>query len=393
MNQAWLYALGYAQQETGVTLHCASRVINHHHISMSDDNENRPEFVRLLHNDVSRSINMLLGRERYDAPGQLWDDRPTHCMRLLDAEAQASQLIYEAVQCVAAGLVRTPGDMPGFVFDFAMWARGVIRVRRPGFFYDPRFRPDWVEVRFRPPAKLLAAFGGDLKRLIHYMKKLLREAIRQLNRARKWPVMGVQRIKRIHPYNEPRTRQERGGLIIPTYKQGAGGLVGRRVHIQAKQETTAFRQQSREAFQALRAGNPKSFPYGTYQWRRLLDVDVESPDPSLLITGPEPTVDETIELLRRKPRKASDEQVEKLLSDVKDTYRQEADDVVEFDAIELVDEKPRVVTKTKRPRGARPQAAVKHRFDRNEPSDAARIVVKRDARRGRPKRSNSDPPE
>ncbi len=408
VNQAWLYALGYAQQETGVTLHSASRVINHHHISLSDDHENRPEFVRLFHRDVSGSINTLLAHERYDQPKQLWDNRPTHVMRLLDAEAQAAQLVYEAVQCVAAGLVRRPGDMPGFVFDFDMWARGRIRVRRTDFFYDKRTRPDWVEVRFRPPAKLLAAFGGDLKRLILYMKKLLREAIRQLNRARKWPVMGAQRVKRIHPYNEPRTRRETGGVVIPTYKQGARGLVGRRVHIQARTETTEFRRASREAFRELCAGRPKSFPHGTYQWRRLLDVDVEAADPSLLITGPEPTLDETIEELRMNPRKASDEEVEKLLTEVRETYQSEASDVVRTDAIELVDEKPRVnVGARQRTRGARPKAEVKHRFDRSKPSDAARIVVKRDSRRGRPKnevnaeskqharrrRRDSDPPE
>ena len=389
VNQAWLFSLGYAQGETGFNLHCASNVVTHLHTSGSDDEEKRPEFLRLFHGDLSRALNTLLGRERYDEPGTIFDDRPTHVMRLLDAEAQAAHLVYEAVQCVAAGLVRMPGDMPGFVFDFSMWARGAIRVRRPDFFFDPKTRPDWVEVRFRPPAKLLAAFGGDLKRLVRYMKKLMREAIRELNRARKWPVMGAQRIKRIHPYNEPRTRRETGGRVIPSYKQGARGLTGRRVHIRARTETTVFRQRSRESFRAMQAGKPTRFPYGTYKWKRLFNVKVDKPNPALLITGPEPTLDETLEQLRAVPRKATDDEVRTLIQEVRETYQEEAADVVETNALELADEKPRVTAGRKAEPGARPPVKVKHRFDKNVPSDASRLVVKRDARRGRRK---SEPP-
>ena len=45
VNQAWLFSLGYAQQETGFNLHCASNVVTHLHTSGSDDYENRPEFA------------------------------------------------------------------------------------------------------------------------------------------------------------------------------------------------------------------------------------------------------------------------------------------------------------------------------------------------------------
>ena len=388
VSQALLYSLGSAQEATGVTLHCFTPNLTHYHLSHSDDNARRPEFVRLFNGDVSRALNTLLARKRYDAPGQIWDNQPTHCMRLLDAEAQAAHLIYEALQCVAAGLVRKPGDMTGFVFEFDMWARDAIRVRRTDFFFDPRTRPEWVNVRFRPPAKLRAAFGGDLKRLIHYMNRLMREAIRELNRARKWPVMGAQRVKRIHPYSEPRTRRETGGLVKPTYKQGARGLEGREVHIVARTQTTEFRRSSREAFASLREGKPTTFPYGTWQWRQLLGVDVHNPDPSNLITGPEPTVDEVIASFEDEPRRASDEKVATLLTEVRETYRDEASEVVEANALELVGDTPRVTVVAKPEPGARPPAVTKHRFDKNEPSEAARIVVKRDARRGRRRKSD-----
>ena len=62
MNQAWLYSLGDAQEQTGINLHCASNAVSHLHTSGSDDNENRPEFLRLFHGNLSRALNTLLGR-------------------------------------------------------------------------------------------------------------------------------------------------------------------------------------------------------------------------------------------------------------------------------------------------------------------------------------------
>ncbi|MCP5041164.1 MAG: hypothetical protein GY944_09035 [bacterium] len=398
VDEAWLYALGHAQQQTGVSLHCASKVIDHHHIDITDNEEKRPEFVRLFHGEVSCALNTLLGRERYDEPGQLWDDRPTHVMRLLDPEAQASHLIYESVQCVAAGLVTRPEHMPGFVFDFGMWKSGAIRVRRPDFYFDGKERAEFVSVTFTPPAQLYRTFGGNLDRLVHHMRRLQTEAVRELNAARKWPVMGAQRIKRIHPYTEPRTRRKTGGGLIPSYKQGARGLIGRRVHIQARRETSAFRRDNRDAVEALRDGNAIAFPYGTYKMRTMFDITVEAPNPALLITGPEPTLDEVKAELRLNPAEADEQRV--MLTEVRDAFREESASVVEVDAIELVDERSRVPVALLGLTG-RPEAAVKRRFDKNEPPDARSLVVLRDVRRGRPckttahlegKPTGSDPP-
>ncbi len=404
VDQAWLYALGHAQQQTGVSLHCATKVINHHHLDLTDNEEKRPEFLRLFHGELSCALNTLLGRERYDQPGQIFDDRATHHMRLLDAEAQAAHLVYESVQCVAAGLVRRPEDMPGFVFDFSLWKGLPIRVRRPEFYFDPRLRDEYVNVWFNPPARLYRKFNGDLDQLIYYMRRLQREAIRALNAARKWPVMGVQRTKRIHPYSEPRTRRTAGGEVVPSYKQGASGINGRRVHIQAKTEVTTFRRTHRAGVKALRAGDPIPFPYGTYKMRKLFPIDVEPADPALLITGPEPTLDEVKAELRLNPVTADDEQVARVLAEVGTAFRDEAAAVVRAEAMEFVSEPPRVPAELLET-SDRPEAVVRHRFDKNQPSEARRVVVMRDARRGRPRASGdatepagrpprtSDPPQ
>jgi hypothetical protein len=59
VDQAWLYTLGHAQQQTGVSLHCAAKVMNHHHIDLTDNEEKRPEFLRLFHGELSCALNTL----------------------------------------------------------------------------------------------------------------------------------------------------------------------------------------------------------------------------------------------------------------------------------------------------------------------------------------------
>ncbi|MCP4245069.1 MAG: hypothetical protein GY772_31400, partial [bacterium] len=276
--------------------------------------------------------------------------------------------------------------MPGFVFDFGMWKSGAIRVRRPDFYFDAKERDEYVSLTFTPPAQLYRAFGGDLDRLVHHMRRLQAEAIRELNAARKWPVMGVQRIKRIHPYSEPRTRRRTGGEVIASYKQGARGLTGRRVHIQAKQYTSAFRRDNRDAVEALRDGNAVAFPYGTYKMRKMFDITVEPPNPALLITGPEPTLDQAKAELQLESANAGNPQVAQILGDVRAAFKEESVNLVNVDAVELVDERSRLPAELLAS-SARSDAAVKRRFDKNESCDARSIVVLRDVRRGRPRKT------
>ncbi|HJL19740.1 MAG TPA: hypothetical protein RMH99_29020, partial [Sandaracinaceae bacterium LLY-WYZ-13_1] len=108
-----LWFLAKAQVETGVEIHASHDVITHHHTRVTPTADNLPEFLRLTHGETSRALNTLLAELRYDAPGEFFDDRQTHPLRLLDAEAQASHHVYEHLDTVAAGLVARPEDMPG----------------------------------------------------------------------------------------------------------------------------------------------------------------------------------------------------------------------------------------------------------------------------------------
>jgi hypothetical protein len=208
--ECWKYTLGCAQVKTGMAVHHGILVVDHQALIVTPCSNNLPDFTHRMIRDMSCALNALLARERYDAPRELWDSRDPHCMRLLDAEAQASHLIYQDLNCVAAGLVERPEHMPDYVFDFGLWKTGRIEVERPDFYFGAD-RPERVTLYVTPPPLLYRAFDGDIDRLVHHMQQLRADALRALRVARSRPVQGAQRVKRIHPWSEPKTLRERGG--------------------------------------------------------------------------------------------------------------------------------------------------------------------------------------
>ncbi|MGE0785156.1 MAG: hypothetical protein AB7S26_05660 [Sandaracinaceae bacterium] len=407
--QLWLYALALAQRETGVEIHQSTRVITHHHTDITAPNDRLPDFKRILHGQFSKSLNALLARERYDEPRQLWDDRPTHTMRLLDVEAQVAQLIYSVVNPVAAGLVRSPEEMPGWTFDFGLWKTGPIEVARPDVYYDPKRSEPSLPLVFTAPPLLYRAAGGDLDKLVHHMRRGTEYAVRELRVARKGrPVMGAKAVTRIHPWNEPRTMRESGGQRVPTFKIGASGLTRRTMQIQASLEVRGFRAEYRDARLRRRAGEDVPMPHGTYLMKVQHGAPVAAQHEDALVTADGPTLDDVIAELKTGVQATA---METLVEPVRAAFREEASDIVEDELLDVEtptaarsagssrtgepsaesseDEKPR----KRRRRG---KARVRHRFqsptdeERAGPNAASRTVQLRDRRRGRPR--GSDPP-
>lgn len=330
VQQGWLYTLASAASDLDIDVHLTSLVINHHHTSVSAPHANISAFTHRLHQPMSCFINTLLQERGFDAMDHVWDgDRP-HRMRLLDAEAMMTQLVYEKVQAVAAGLVNRPEDMPGFVFDWSLWRRGcVVRVDAPEVYFDLRFRPKTQELDFRPPAVLLALFDWDIERLIFHMRKLEDLAIKRILRQRTRPCRGAQAVLKIHPFDEPRTRRSTRGGTVPSFRIGARGMVARETRIVSSMETSAFREEHRLASLDFRQGNrERVFPYGTDKMAKLYGVRVEEePKPGALLMAPGPTEEE----LRARHRESGDsgpqerrEQRHRALENVKNAIDDEA---------------------------------------------------------------------
>ena len=405
--QAWWYCLALAQQATGVAVHQSTLVINHHHTEVTGTKENLPEFKRRLHGEFSKALNVLMAELRYDQPHQVWDDRGTHTMRLVDVEAQLAHMVYSHVNPVAAGLVRTPAEMPGAKSDFGLWKSGGFAIQRPDFYFDAHQAQE-LPVQLTPSPTEYHAFDGDLDALVHHLRRLGEDATRQLHVARKGrPVMGVKALTRIHPWNEPRTLREPGGDRVPTFKIGARGLTAKRWEIQASEEVTQFRAEYREARRLWIAGEDVELPYGTYLLRAQYGARVAEPHPEAVLGAPGPTLEDVKEQLAAMRGESPDRQP--VLDPVREAFRDEATDIVEVEELDIelggapeaagssAKTAPQDQMSDSQATSERPAKRVRHRFatpsgeaEHAGEQGASRVTVLRDRRRGRPK--STDPP-
>ncbi len=403
VRDLWLYSLAWAQRETGVAVHHGVLVINHEHLTVTPSSNDLPAFTHRVHRDTSCALSTLLARERYDAPRELWDGREPHRMRLVDAAAQASHLVYEHVNCVAAGLVERPELMPGFVFDFGLWKTGSIEVERPPIYFDDS-RPERLTLRVTPPPLLYRAFGGDIDKLVYHMEQLTKRALEALRARRTRPVLGVKRIERMHPWSEPRTLRERGGERVPTFRVGARGIVGVEQEVRCAEETTCFRKRHETVRVARRDGDDSAaYPFGTYEKLVVYHAPVEREPPSdAILCRPGPLLDDVVAELERE-RVAREEiaaRSQALCDEVASAFTDEADDILEHTDLGLVDEPVgRGATHASDDEPSADSASapvVRRRTDTPaDKDDAPRVVTHRDRRRGPPRgagRTSSDPP-
>jgi hypothetical protein len=278
-------------------------------------------------------------------------------------------------------------------------------------------RPERLRLYVTPPPLLFRAFGGDMERLVYHMEKLSEHAMQSVRRARKRPVAGAKKVLRIHPWSEPSTLRESGGKKRPTFRIGARGIVAIETEIECAREVRAFRERYRETFEARRGGDlDPTYPFGTYQMRAIHRAPTDSLPPlDAIVARPGPLLaDISAELDRHPlPREEAFAISAALTDSVHEAFVEEAAEIEEHNAFSLLDEVPvRYAPGQAESQGAQAEAGVtqgatgtpaasvvvRHRFDRRTPVDkhsARRVVVLRDARRGRPRRTDrhgNDPP-
>jgi hypothetical protein len=214
-------------------------------------------------------------------------------------------------------------------------------------------------------------------------------------------------VLRLHPWSEPRTLREPGGRRVPSFRSGARGIDGRKTAAAAALETREFRHEHEEVRVARRDGDTgRSFPFGTYAARVLHGAPVEpQPKPTALVTRPGPLLSQIrqeADDLDKAEREALHADSLKLLDEVREAFDEEAPELVAEDHLDF--ERDQDVQNLTRPDAAPADGSGRvvrrHRFDR-EPRDGElagvrRVVILRDARRGRPATGSSrhgvDPP-
>jgi putative transposase len=142
-THALAYCLALALEKTGVVLHAACFMSNHHHLVVTDPRGELPNFLRELHRFTAKALNAIQGQRE-----NLWSAEPCSAVRLADDFDVVDKIAYVAANPVAAGLVAQPEEWPGL----SIWRPGTVRVARPRGYFLRGTCPDALTLRVAAPA-------------------------------------------------------------------------------------------------------------------------------------------------------------------------------------------------------------------------------------------------
>jgi hypothetical protein len=409
VGQVFAYAAALAQRATRIDWHQLVLNVTHHHSLATPRDRELAEATRILHRTTSLALNWLLEERGFDAAGSVWDKRQTHWTTLVDVEAVLSRAIYDDVNCVAAGWVARPLDVPlGHHLGFDLWKAGGIAVPKPENDAFSKKMPKEIELRLTPPIALIRHFDGDLDAIVSELTELREAECGRLAKERFGPVRGVRTMREVHPWDEPDTGEERGGGV--PFAVGQLGHAGDLVRSRCALETHGHRVAHAKRIARWKAGDRTSpFPAGTLRGRTFLGMPLDVPEVGAILGAPHPSREEVeAELAEKRARRAESEEARRERMRVRERRRERTREWAEVEELarELEEEAQRVrvvdVVSKKlelKPNVDAPESkrVVRRGLDEPRPAkrEGERVVVlrARDAAKSRRRRGGAnDPP-
>ncbi|MCU0676193.1 MAG: hypothetical protein MUE69_25800, partial [Myxococcota bacterium] len=292
IGQIFAYAAALAQRATKIDWHQLVLNVTHHHSQATPRDRELAEATRILHRTTACALNWLLREHGFDAAGSVFDKRQTHWTTLVDLEAVTQRTIYDDVNCVAAGWVRHPLDVPvGHHLGFDLWKAGGIAVPKPeNDVFSSKKLPKELELRLTPPIALVCHFDGDLDAIVAGLTELRDFRLTQLAKERHGPVRGVKKLRAVHPWDEPDTDKEVIGRTVRTFAVGRNDDEGVAVWKQCLQETYGHRSAHAERIVRWKAGDRTSaFPAGTLRGHTFLGMPLDVPEFGAILGAPHPS--------------------------------------------------------------------------------------------------------
>ena len=259
------FTMGLAIQNSGVLLHAALAMSNHHHTSVTDRLGTLPDFKNPFHSFVARGINAK--RKRSDS---FWSNDGCCDLEQLDDETTLDDIVYIYTNAVEAGLVKWPEQWTGF--STYGWKFGEVkRFYRPKWFYDPNNKdiPEYVELKLERPDIFPHLTDDELYELI--MRRVRERSIelRAENRRKgKGRIKGLAKIGRQKWNEAPKTDADMYA-VTPTVSSR-----NKWTRIAALQRKVEWERKYAAARAQLLAGGDPEYPYGTYWMRRFANVRV-----------------------------------------------------------------------------------------------------------------------
>ena len=341
VGQIFAYAAALAQRATKIDWHQLVLNVNHHHSQATPRDRELAEATRILHRTTACALNWLLRERGLDAPGSVFDKRQTHWTTLVDVDAVTLRTIYDDVNCVAAGWVAHPLDVPlGHHLGFDLWKAGGIAVTKPENDAFSKKLPKELELRLTPPIALVRQFDGDIDAMVAGLSELRDVRIATLAGERRGPVRGVKKMRAIHPWDEPDTEVEERGQSARIFAS----------HPERWERCTkdmyGHRHAHAERIVRWKAGDRTSaFPAGTLRGYTFLGMPLDVPEFGAILGAPHPSREEVeAELAEKRAQRAKMEEARRERMRVRETRRERARELAEHEDLErtLEDEVRRV---------------------------------------------------
>jgi REP element-mobilizing transposase RayT len=253
-----MYCLALAMERTGVHLHAACVMSNHHHLVVTDPRGLLPDFLRELHRLTAKALNASQGQWE-----NLWAAEPCNVVRLVTDEDVEEKIAYVSANPVTAGLVRHPEEWPGF----SAWGGDSFEVQRPSsYFIEGGICAPFLELRLTRPSSLDgavrsdAAWAGRIERAIARKVVAAHEAVRRSGRVflGRAAVLASSFRRQAPSYEQKRK-------VAPTFAAIRGA-----VREGLRRMERGFRSAYRRALEQWREGRPMvEFPFGTWGMRNV----------------------------------------------------------------------------------------------------------------------------
>jgi putative transposase len=265
INNAYLYCLIEAAQTFDIVLLLSQMMSNHEHTPFFDPKGMAIEFTHRFHTHLAKCVNAYRGRWE-----NMWSTDPPCLVELEGVDDLVDKLIYTATNPVLDGLVEKAHHWPGPKITQALLSGRTLKARRPWFLFRADGpMPEEVEVRLEIPAEL-----GDHDQIVERLRIGITEVEERCARERaetNRQVIGRRRILRQSWRDCPTSREPRRGL------RPRVACRSKWERIEALQRNKEFQARYREARASWLAGEPATFPAGTYWLRRFANVPTEAP--------------------------------------------------------------------------------------------------------------------
>lgn len=256
------FALGVAARECGIQLHALCAMSDHIHMVITDADGCHPKFTHRFHLLVSRGVKRLRQWQ-----GEVFEGKQSSLVELITREAIIEKIAYVLANPVEAGLVQYARQWPGAKTTVNDMGCGVIRAKRPNFYFNPKNKkwPAYVDIPITLPPGLqkeeVPGFREAVAAKLEHLEKAAQARMKQ-ERRRFLGAESAMRISHLQQASKEKPQQQ----IDPKFAVGRNKPEARK---KATNERRAFLDNYRIALDQWRSGDRGAlFPEGTW-WMRV----------------------------------------------------------------------------------------------------------------------------